>query len=226
MLSVNHVTKRYGKLVALDDVSFEVDAGEFVFLVGPSGSGKSTLLRLLTSEIRPDAGHIVVNDHDLTRPKRRQVQRARRQVAHIYQDVRLLDAKSVAENVAFALRLRGDSRKDIRTKVPALLEAVGLADKAKARPAQLSGGQQQRVAVARALATSPSLLLCDEPTGNLDPQAAKAIMDLLRRVNRQLGTTVLMATHDDRLVDQDRLRVLELADGHLVRDQGKGAYRG
>lgn len=225
MISASSVTKSYaaGARPALSDVSVEIEKGEFAFLIGASGSGKSTFLRLLLREEKPDAGKLTVAGHDLTRMKRADVPVLRRTLGCVFQDFRLLQEKTVAENVAFALRVIGRPRKSIDKVVPETLEMVGLGNKADRRPHELSGGEQQRVAIARAFVNRPKLLLADEPTGNLDPETSEDIMLLLDRINRT-GTTVLMATHDRHIVDRSRRRVVELVDGSVVRDDARGTY--
>jgi len=214
---------RDGEVTALDDVSVEVTKGEFVFVVGPSGSGKSTLMRLLTREQRPDDGEVWVAGKNLRRLRSWKVPLLRREIGYVYQDFKLLPTKSVRENVSFALEVIGRRRSEIRERVPEVLELVGLTEKADAMPHELSGGQQQRVSVARAFVNNPRLLLADEPTGNLDPGTSVEIMKLLDRINRT-GTTVVMATHDQAIVDSMRRRVVELEEGRVVRDQSRGVY--
>jgi cell division transport system ATP-binding protein len=225
VISASHVTKSYASSTrpALSDVSVEIAKGEFAFLIGASGSGKSTFLRLLLREDTPDSGTLVVAGHDLTRMKSSAVPAFRRTLGCVFQDFRLLQGKTVAENVAFALQVIGTSRKTIDKVVPETLEMVGLAREADRRPQELSGGEQQRVAIARAFVNRPLLLLADEPTGNLDPETSEDIMLLLDRINRT-GTTVLMATHDRHIVDRSRRRVVELVDGRIVRDDDRGTY--
>ncbi len=225
MIRFDDVTKVYPKTsrAALSDLSVEVEKGEFVFLVGESGSGKSTFLRLVLREERPTSGYIQVAGKDLARLSSWKVPHLRRQIGTVFQDFRLLPNKTVAENVAFALQVIGKSRKEIREDVPEVLDLVGLDGKEARLPHQLSGGEQQRVAIARAFVNKPLILLADEPTGNLDPSTSVGIMKLLDRINRT-GTTVLMATHDQSIVDQMRKRVIELAGGELVRDQSRGVY--
>jgi cell division transport system ATP-binding protein len=225
VIRFDNVTKVYPKTsrAALSDLSVEVEKGEFVFLVGESGSGKSTFLRLVLREERPTSGYIQVAGKDLARLSSWKVPHLRRQIGTVFQDFRLLPNKTVAENVAFALQVIGKSRKEIREDVPEVLELVGLDGKEARLPHQLSGGEQQRVAIARAFVNKPLILLADEPTGNLDPTTSVGIMKLLDRINRT-GTTVLMATHDQSIVDQMRKRVIELANGELVRDQSRGVY--
>jgi cell division transport system ATP-binding protein len=208
---------------ALDDVSLEIEKGEFVFLVGPSGSGKSTFLRLVLREERPNTGTVWVLGKELNRLSNWKIPALRRQIGTVFQDFRLLPNKSVFENVAFALEVIGKPRAQIKRVVPEVLEVVGLEGKESRRPDELSGGEQQRVAIARAFVNRPMLLIADEPTGNLDPGTSVGIMKLLDRINR-LGTTVVMSTHDAQIVDQMRRRVIELDSGHLVRDQTRGVY--
>ncbi len=225
MIKFENVTKVYarGARPALDNVSLDVERGEFVFLVGASGSGKSTFLRLVLREERASAGKVFVAGKELGSLSSWKVPQLRRQIGAVFQDFRLLPNKTVFENVAFALQVIGKPRHQILTTVPDTLEMVGLAGKEKRRPHELSGGEQQRVAIARAFVNRPQILLCDEPTGNLDPTTSLGIMRLLDRINRT-GTTVVMATHDDEIVDQMRKRVVELSTGELVRDQSRGVY--
>ena len=225
MIRFEDVTKVYarGARPALDRVDLEVERGEFVFLVGASGSGKSTFLRLVPREERPTAGRISVAGRDLATLSTWKVPHLRRQIGTVFQDFRLLPTKTVFENVAFALQVIGKPRHHILTTVPDTLELVGLGGKEKRLPHELSGGEQQRVAIARAFVNRPAILLADEPTGNLDPTTSVGIMRLLDRINRT-GTTVVMATHDDEIVDQMRKRVIELDSGQLVRDQSRGVY--
>ena len=226
VITFDHVTKTYPaqpKKPALSDVTLQIFAGEFIFLVGHSGSGKSTFIRLLTREIKPTSGKIYVADEDLTTMRNWRVPYLRRNIGCVFQDFKLLPNKTVFENVAFALEVIGKSRHVIKTQVPEVLRLVGLSDKLNSYPDQLSGGQQQRVSIGRAIVNRPPLLICDEPTGNLDPQTSRGIMDLLERINRT-GTTVLVATHDREMVDNMRRRVIALDRGHLTRDQDRGVY--
>ena len=226
VITFDHVTKTYPaqpKKPALSDVTLQIFAGEFIFLVGHSGSGKSTFIRLLTREIKPTSGKIYVADEDLTTMRNWRVPYLRRNIGCVFQDFKLLPNKTVFENVAFALEVIGKSRHVIKTQVPEVLRLVGLSDKLNSYPDQLSGGQQQRVSIARAIVNRPPLLICDERTGNLDPQTSRGIMDLLERINRT-GTTVLVATHDREMVDNMRRRVIALDRGHLTRDQDRGVY--
>ena len=225
MIRFDHVTMVYqpGARPALDDVSLEVKRGEFVFLVGKSGSGKSTFLQLTMREIRATSGTVWVLGHDVGKLSRWSVPKLRRQVGTVFQDFRLLPSKSVYENVALAMQVIGKPRHAIETQVPEVLELVGLDGKEKRLPHELSGGEEQRVAIARAMVNRPELLLADEPTGNLDPDTSLGIMRLLDRINRN-GTTVVMATHDAAIVNQMRMRVIELHDGTVARDQDSGVY--
>jgi cell division transport system ATP-binding protein len=228
VITLKNVTKTYkrgevGEVVALDDVSIEVAKGEFVFVVGPSGSGKSTLMKLLTREQRPDNGEIYVAGKNLNTLRRWKVPHLRRSIGYVFQDFKLLANKTVFENVAFALEVIGQGGGRIDRRVPEVLDLVGLDDKHDAMPNELSGGQQQRVSIARAFVNQPRLMLCDEPTGNLDPTTSVGIMKLLDRINRT-GTTVVMSTHDQQIVDTMRRRVIELEKGHVVRDQSRGVY--
>ncbi|HXG76614.1 MAG TPA: cell division ATP-binding protein FtsE [Gaiellaceae bacterium] len=208
---------------ALQGVSFLIEKGEFVFVVGASGSGKSTIIRLLLKEIEPTQGRIIVGGRDLVRLKHSKVPLLRRNVGCVFQDFKLLPNRTAYENIAYALRVQGQSTADIRRKVPEVLNLVGLAHKMNSRPEELSGGEQQRVSIARAMVNHPPLLVCDEPTGNLDPDTSVGIMQLLYRINRT-GTTILMVTHDREMVDKMRKRVIALEGGRLVRDERRGGY--
>jgi cell division transport system ATP-binding protein len=225
VIRFDNVTKTYRSQArpALVDVSVEILREEFVFIVGASGSGKSTFIRLVLKEERPTAGHVHVAGRDLSRLSGWRVPQLRRQIGTVFQDFRLLPNKTVAENVAFALQVIGKPRTVIKTVVPETLELVGLEGKEHRKPDELSGGEQQRVAIARAFVNRPTILLADEPTGNLDPATSVGIMKLLDRINRT-GTTVVMATHDQAIVDQMRKRVIELDNGLVIRDQARGAY--
>lgn len=226
VITFDHVTKVYQaqpNKPSLHDISLQIYAGEFVFLVGHSGSGKSTFIKLISRELKPSSGHIYVADEDLTTMRDWRVPYLRRNIGCVFQDFKLLPNKTVFENVSFALEVIGKSRHVIKTQVPEVLRLVGLQDKLNKRPDQLSGGEQQRVSIARAIVNRPPLLVCDEPTGNLDPQTSRGIMDLLERINRT-GTTVLVATHDREMVDNMRRRVIALDNGQLTRDQDRGVY--
>lgn len=225
MIKFENVTKIYPRQdkAALDGVNLDIEKGEFVFLVGLSGSGKSTFLKLVLREERPSSGVIHVVGKDLNTLSANKVPELRRQVGTVFQDFRLLPNKTVAENVAFTLHVLGYSNKQISREVPEVLELVGLEEKSDRKPSELSGGEQQRVAIARAYVSRPTILIADEPTGNLDPATSVGIMKLLDRINRE-GTTVVMATHDSGIVDQMRKRVIELEGGRVIRDQVRGVY--
>ncbi|BCO53489.1 hypothetical protein MINTM003_39300 [Mycobacterium paraintracellulare] len=225
MITLDHVSKKYKSAArpALEDVNVKIDKGEFVFLIGPSGSGKSTFMRLLLGEESPTSGDIRVSKFHVNKLRGRHVPKLRQVIGTVFQDFRLLQQKTVYENVAFALEVIGKRSDAINRVVPDVLETVGLSGKANRLPHELSGGEQQRVAIARAYVNRPLVLLADEPTGNLDPDTSKDIMDLLERINRT-GTTVLMATHDHHIVDSMRQRVVELSLGRLVRDEQRGIY--
>ena len=224
MIKLENVTKVYkGEVVALRDAEVNIDKGEFVFLVGASGSGKSTMLRLMNKEEVPEKGRIFVAGKDIGELSSWKVPYLRRNIGCVFQDFKLLPNKSVYENVAFALEVIGRPRHQIAKVVPEVLDLVGLKGKESRRPDELSGGEQQRVSIARAFVNRPLILLADEPTGNLDPNTTVGIMRLLDRINRT-GTTVVMATHDDDIVDQMRRRVIELDRGTVVRDQARGVY--
>jgi cell division transport system ATP-binding protein len=225
MIVFEQVTKVYDPhIVALRDVSLTIDKGEFVFLVGPSGSGKSTMMRLLLKELEPTDGRIIVGGRELNRLKRSKVPMLRRNMGCVFQDFKLLPNRTAFENVAYALKVQGDSKREIRTKVPEVLGLVGLSSKMSHMPDELSGGEQQRVSIARAFVNHPPLLLADEPTGNLDPETSIGIMQLIYRINRT-GTTVVVATHDHAMVDKMRRRVVELQEGRIIRDETSGMYR-
>ena len=224
MIVFDHVRKVYEPdVVALEDASFVIDKGEFVFIVGPSGSGKSTIIRLLLKELEATDGRIIVGGRDLTRLKRSKVPLLRRNVGCVFQDFKLLRERTAYENIAYALRVQGESAASIRKKVPEVLALVGLPHKASSRPDELSGGEQQRISIARAVVNHPPLLICDEPTGNLDPDTSVGIMQLLHRINTA-GTTILMVTHDREMVDKMRKRVIALDGGRVVRDERRGGY--
>jgi cell division transport system ATP-binding protein len=224
MIKCEQVTKVYKDSVkALNDVSVEVTKGEFVFIVGPSGSGKSTFIRLLLKEEEPTSGSIFVAGKNIGKLSRWKVPELRRNVGTVFQDFKLLPNKTVFENVAFALEVIGKPKHVVDQRVPEILELVGLGEKLNNYPDELSGGEQQRVSVARAFVNRPLILLADEPTGNLDPATSVEIMKLLDRINR-IGTTVIMATHDNAIVDAMRRRVIELDGGRIVRDQSRGVY--
>ena len=207
---------------ALKGVNVRIDDGEFVFLVGPSGSGKSTLIKLITAEIAPTEGRVMVNGFNLNTIAPRQVPLMRRTLGIIFQDFRLIEKKTVYENLAFSMRAIGASNRELRRRIPYVLQLVGLEQKGNRYPGQLSGGEQQRVAIARALVNNPSMIIADEPTGNLDPQRSLEIMMLLERIN-ELGTTVLVVTHEKNLVNRFTKRVVVIENGRIISD-GMGGY--
>lgn len=226
MIKIKHLTMIYAdyhETPALEDINLEFDKGEFAFIVGSSGSGKSTLIRLMMRELVPTAGDIYIGGQNIAKLKNAKVPYLRRNIGCVFQDFKLLPNKTAFENVAFALEVIGRPRHLIRRQVPEVLKLVGLEGNFDKFPNQLSGGEQQRVSIARAFINRPPILLADEPTGNLDPETSQGIMSLLDRIN-QTGTTILMATHDSGMVDVMRKRVVELEDGHLIRDQLRGVY--
>ncbi len=224
MISLRGVSLIYRNGVrALDAVDLDIEKGAFVFLVGHSGTGKSSLLRLLYREVVPSSGSVVVDGVRVDKLSRSKVPQLRRKVGVVFQDFKLLSNKTVWENVAFALHVTGTPTRDVMRQVPRALELVGLSHKSRMFPAELSGGEQQRTAIARALVNNPKILLCDEPTGNLDPSNTSEIMELLLRINLK-GTTVLVATHNQAVVDRMRRRVIRLEDGKIVADEERGYY--
>ena len=223
MINFDHVTKTYRTNVGLDDVSVHINKGDFVFLVGPSGAGKSTFIKLILKEINPDSGSIIVDGKEITTLSNREVPELRRKVGTVFQDFRLLPKKTVFENVAFAMEVLHKSKRQIRKQVPQILSLVGIADKAHKYPEELSAGEQQRVAIARAIVNNPTVLIADEPTGNLDPVTAAEIMDLLEQINLR-GTTIVMVTHAKDIVDNMQKRVIAIDKGMVVRDDRKGMY--
>ncbi|MCQ1531447.1 cell division ATP-binding protein FtsE [Lutispora saccharofermentans] len=208
---------------ALSNINIKIDNGEFVFLVGPSGAGKSTLIKLLLKETEADQGKILINDKDVTRLKRKEIPFLRRSIGVVFQDFRLLQEKTVYENVAFAMEVIEAPAKDIRRQVPIVLSLVGLSKKSNLYPSQLSGGEQQRVSLARAMVNGPSILIADEPTGNLDPDTSWEIMKSINEINRR-GTTILMATHAKEIVNAMKKRVIAIEEGTIARDDMKGGY--
>ena len=224
IIAMDHICKQYSTGVeALHDISIRINKGEFVFVVGKSGSGKSTFIKLLLKELDPTEGRLFVGGRQVTHLKRKRVSLYRRKIGVVFQDFRLLKNKTVYENVAFAQEIIGMTKREIAVNVPIMLEMVGLQKKADVYPHELSGGEQQRVAIARALINRPTILLADEPTGNLDPKTAWDIMMLLQEVNK-MGTTVVVVTHNNDVVDVMQKRVINLEDGILVRDAKKGGY--
>lgn len=225
MIHLKNVTKIYkdNNVLALDKVSLDIKRGEFVFIVGTSGSGKSTLMKLLMHEEVATSGSVVVNGKDVTKIKPKEVPYLRRSLGVIFQDYRLLEDKTVYENVAFAMQVIEAPHKIMQRNVNAVLDIVGLRDKVKSFPAQLSGGEQQRVAIARAIVNDPHIVIADEPTGNLDPETSWDIMDIFQRINAS-GTTIVMATHDKTIVDQMQRRVIAIEGGRIIRDEARGVY--
>ena len=225
MVQMNDVRMVYQSsgTVALDGVDLTINEGEFVFLVGPSGSGKTTIMKLITGEIRANDGQIIVNDFDMRRIKRRKLPKVRRTLGVIFQDYRLIENMNVYDNVAFAMRVVGASNKEIRKRVPYVLELVGLEGREKRMPNELSGGEQQRVAIARALVNSPRMIVADEPTGNLDPVRSLELMLLFEKIN-EMGTTILVVTHEKELVNAFAKRVITIDNGHVISDGMDGYY--
>ena len=224
MIHMNNVTKVYPNgSTGVENINLHINKGEFVFIVGSSGSGKSTLMKLLLKELDPTEGEIIINKVKTNELNRRQIPYLRRNLGVVFQDFRLLPNKTVYENVAFAMRVIEAPGRIIRRNVPAVLSLVGLGQKGRSYPNQLSGGEQQRTALARAIANNPPILICDEPTGNLDPETAYGIMKLLDDINKR-GTTIVMATHARDIVDAMQKRVVTLKNGHIVRDIEKGGY--
>ncbi|MBU1092256.1 ATP-binding cassette domain-containing protein [Patescibacteria group bacterium] len=224
MIQFNRVTKHYGTVRALDGGSFSILPREFVSLVGPSGAGKSTIIKLLTCEECPTFGQVTIDGKDVHLLKKAYIPYYRRQIGVVYQDFKLLQNKTVFENVAFALEVTGSTDDVIKSETTKMLELVGLKSKAKSFPAELSGGEAQRVAIARALVLHPRLLIADEPTGNLDPKNAWDIAQLLVKINR-MGTTVILATHNREIVDGIGKRVISMKDGKIISDRRHGKYR-
>ena len=226
LIKVEHAYKVYKNgTTAVADISVSIDKGEFVFVIGSTGSGKSTFIKMLYREEKPTKGKVIVGGIDVAKLRNSKVYKLRRKLGVVFQDFKLLPKLNVYENVSFALETLGLPNNEIRPKVLKAIEAVGLKEKTRNLPSQLSGGEQQRVAIARALANDPKLLICDEPTGNLDPETSKEIMDILENINQTLGTTIIMATHDKELVNRMKKRVLVIEDGTLASDTKKGSYK-
>ncbi len=224
MIIFSNVSKTYENgTKALDNVSFFIDRGEFVFVVGPSGAGKSTLIKLLMHEETATSGDVIINNVNVGSLRQKEIPYLRRSMGVVFQDFRLLPKKTVYENVSFAMEIVGASKREMRRQVPNVLSMVGLSHKAKMLPSQLSGGEQQRVVLARALANNPALLIADEPTGNLNPKTAMEIVELLDDINKR-GTTVIMATHAKDIVDSMKKRVIAIEDGVIARDEARGEY--
>ena len=224
MIKFSKVSKMYDNNVkALSDINIEIEKGEFVFLVGPSGAGKSTFIKMLLKEVEPTTGQIIVGKIDLSKLTRSRIPYYRRKIGMVFQDFRLIPTLNVYENVAFAMKVVEATPKEIRRRVPMVLSVVGLSHKYKMFPSELSGGEQQRVSLARAIVNNPSVLIADEPTGNLDPETAKEIMELLNDINKA-GTTILMATHAKDIVDSMKKRVIAIEGGSIARDEKRGMY--
>lgn len=224
LIEMNGVDKKYRRsTTALRDINVKVNQGEFVYIVGPSGAGKSTFIKLLYREEKATAGTIKVGKFDLNKLRRHDIPMLRRSIGVVFQDYKLLPKKTVFENVAYAMQVIGEKPRDIKKRVPEVLDLVGLKHKMRSFPHQLSGGEQQRVAIARAIVNNPKVLIADEPTGNLDPEISWEIMQLLERINLQ-GTTILMATHNKQIVDTLRHRVIAIENGRIVRDEEEGEY--
>ncbi|MGN8780650.1 cell division ATP-binding protein FtsE [Acidaminococcus fermentans] len=224
MLEMRHAGKVYpGGAVALEDINVHISPGEFVFLVGPSGAGKSTFIRLISREIEPTSGQILVDGVDVMKLKRGDIPYLRRQLGIVFQDFRLLNDRTAYENVAFAMQVIEAPGHKIRQRVNEVLDLVGLKGRGNNYPGEMSGGEQQRVAIARAIVNDPLLVIADEPTGNLDPETSKEIMEIFSEINSR-GTTIIMATHDKTMVDYMQKRVIALENGRLVRDDRKGVY--
>ena len=224
LIEMKGVAKKYHRsTTALRDINVSINPGEFVYIVGPSGAGKSSFIKLLYREEKVSAGTLKVGEFNLTKMKKRQIPILRRSIGVVFQDYKLLPKKTVFENVAYAMQVIGEKPREIKKRVPEVLELVGLKHKMRSFPDQLSGGEQQRVAIARAIVNNPKVLIADEPTGNLDPEISWEIMQFLERINLQ-GTTVLMATHNKQIVDNLRHRVIAIEEGRIVRDEEEGEY--
>ena len=226
LIDIKECSKVYKNgVTGLADLNLEIDKGEFVFIIGQTASGKSTLIKLLYREEKPTKGKVIVGGIDVAKLRNSKIYKLRRKLGVVFQDFKLLPKLTVYENVAFGLETLGMKSKDIRPKVMNALEHVGLKDKVRSFPDQLSGGEQQRVCIARAIVNSPKLLICDEPTGNLDPDTSKEIMDVIENINKELGTTVVMATHDKEIVNRMKKRVVTIENGIKVSDKMKGSYK-
>ena len=225
LIRINDVTKQYRNgVTAIYDLNLKIKKGDFVFIIGGTGCGKSTLIKMLYREEKPTKGQVIVGGLDVAKLKNKKVYKLRRKLGIVFQDYRLLPKQTVYENVAFALECIGEKKDTIRVKVLKALEDVGLKNKVHEYPDNLSGGEQQRVAIARAIVNDPKLLLCDEPTGNLDPEKSMEIMKVLEGINKSRGTTIIMATHDKDIVNKMKKQVITLKDGHLVKFKQKGTY--
>ena len=223
MIEFKNVSKVYSNTVALSDITIHIEKNEFIFLVGSSGAGKSTFIKLLLKEISPSSGEILIAGKNINEITKKQLPYYRRKVGMVFQDFKLIPSLNVYENVAFAMRVIGATPKEIRKRVPSVLTNVGLLSKFKCFPDELSGGEQQRVSLARAIVNEPSIIIADEPTGNLDPVTSKEIMELLLEINKS-GTTIIMATHDKELVNKSSKRVIEINSGNIIRDERRGSY--
>lgn len=225
LIQVRNAMKRYKNgTIALADIDLEISKGEFVFIIGASGSGKSTLIKLLYRQEKPTSGEVNIGGINVGKLRNRKVYKLRRKLGIVFQDYKLLPKKTVYENVSFALRVYGLKEDEIRTKTLKALEQVGLKDKTRSYPDQLSGGEQQRVSIARAIVNNPKVLICDEPTGNLDPDMSMEIMGVIENINKELGTTVIMATHDKTIVNKMKKRVIKIDKGIVVSDEKEGIY--
>ena len=226
LISLKNIYKTYPNgVTALADVNLEIAKGEFVFIIGPTGCGKSTLMKLLYREEKPTKGNVVVGGINVEKLRNRKVYKLRKKLGIVFQNFRLLPKQTVYENVAFPLSSNGIKDSEIRPKVIKALELVGLKEKVKSFPDELSGGEQQRVCIARAIVNNPKVLVCDEPTGNLDPKTSKEIMDVINSINKELGTTIIMATHDKDIVNRMKKRVIAIKEGVVVGDYEKGSYK-
>lgn len=223
MIKFSRVTKKFGDIVALDNVSFEAESGEFVFITGPSGAGKTTIVRLILKEILPTSGEIKINGNPLEKISPKEIPSFRQKIGVVFQDYKLLPDRTLAENVALPLEVLGKEKDDIEKRVAEVLKLVGLSERASLFPAQLAGGELQRTCLARAVVSNPKILLADEPTGNLDPATSWQIVKLFKKINK-LGTTVIMATHNVDIVDSLKERVIKIDEGKIVKNQIKGKY--
>ncbi len=224
MIDFRDVSKIYkNKFTAVENINLKIDEGSFSFIIGKSGAGKTTLIRLLIKEVEPTSGQIIFNGEDITNLTNRMIPIHRRKIGVIFQDFRLLENKTVYENIAFAMEVVGHNARIIRREIPTVLSMVGLSDKANNYPNELAGGEQQRIAIARAVANKPKVIIADEPTGNLDPETSYEIMKIFREINKR-GTTLIMATHDRAIVDEMKKRVIELKNGKIIRDTREGEY--
>ncbi len=226
LIELKNVYKRYNNgVTALCDVNLSISKGEFVFVIGDSGSGKSTLIKLLYRQEKPTRGDVFVGGINMSKLRNGRVYKLRRKLGIVFQDYKLLPKMTVYENVAFALEVYGLRRDEVRKRTLKAIEQVGLKDKLRSYPSELSGGEQQRVSIARAIVNNPKVLICDEPTGNLDPKTSMEIMEVIDRINKELGTTIIMATHDEKIVNRMKKRVVQIEKGLVTRDVMKGKYR-